>query len=454
MYIDKRVLGLYRQALGAVVLLDRYMGYPSICDFYSRDGIYPGTGPDWILHGDDCRWSTTLHWVQALLGWLMLTRRGGRGCSALLWIVYLSERHRQPIYSTGGDALLVVALMWSALMPQRGDVYSVAVLAMRIQVLMMYTSAALRKLGDLGPLSFRWLSGDAVAQVLACPYYTTQLGRLLLKAPLLCKLLTWSAMAVQGMAPLLFLLDTNSAAYRLYLASLVALHIGMAAAMRLAIFTPICLTCLVLFLPSRKRVVPAQEGSLARMCSAALLALSVAATLWESRDILTDPPYTEETPWVTAAATALRLPMQWRMFIGSATCTWHNVSATTREGSIVADLHALHHGGRKAIGLTPLWQHQHILIHDLHGEYIRAESGGRAEWARQTAHYRDEMGFALGHFYCRRFRALHLSNVTIEVYDHEDRDPRLNPSGDSTTLIWTCMQGRQPGEPRCQSGPD
>lgn len=448
--IDANTLARFRQALGLVVVYDKYLGWSSICDFFSNTGVAPlTTVPDLtrgLLHGlsDDCRWQQALHTLQLALGGLLLLRRGDAAvCSGLLWAVYVSERQRVPIAATHGDGLLVTALLWSSLM-RSGDAPArcVAALGLRLQVLSMYLLAVAHKCIDYGPGSVRWLRGEGVRQSLLCPFHATPMGTWLSGMPGLCRLLTWATMLTQALCPLA-LLVLPAAASRGRLAALLclgAMHVAMELTMQLSIFPAICLACLTLFLPPPPRGGAAAAAPAPRSwpsaLAAVLLVVVAMATVESNRDLPRELCRTaggcgsrlaEEEGWAPlrsaeAVAHAMWINTRWEMYVGYAFCTWHVASAQLRGTTV--DLHRLMHDdalpggeGPRVMGATPLWQYLHLEMHSLHADAHRHRDAAAAAAAMRG---RDRGARMVAAHLCRRYP---VANVSLSILDYAPRVP-------------------------------
>ena len=440
--IDPVTLARFRCALGLVVIYDKYLGWSSICDFFSDAGVAPlMTVPDLtrgLLHGlnDDCRWQQALHGLQLALGGLLLLRcRGAEACSGLLWALYVSERQRVPITATNGDGLLVTALLWSSLM--RSDdapSHCLAALGLRLQVLSMYLVAVAHKCIDYGPGSMQWLRGDAVRQSFLCPLHATPLGTWLGGMPGLCRVLTWTTMLAQTLCPLaLMVLPAASRGSLAALLCLGVMHVAMELTMQLSIFPSVCMACLVLFLPA-----PAGAAAVPRSWRSALagvlLVIVAMATVESNRDLprklCRSAACTMAAPegWAMrsaeAAAHAMWITTRWEMYVGYAFCTWHVASAQLPPRGTTVDLHRLMHTpyalpgeGPRVTGATPLWQYLHLEMHSLHADAHRLRDRDVAEAARRG---RDHGARMVAAHLCRRFA---VDNVTLSLLDYAPRVP-------------------------------
>ena len=430
--IEPATVRLFWAALGAVVLYDKYIGWSSICDFFSWEGMLPlEVVPDLqhgLLHGwsDRCEWPRLLAGLQLLLGGLLLLGRGGRGCCACLWVLYLSERCRTRVAPTGGDGLLAAGLLWGALL--EGGRASPAALGVRLQVCLMYLFAALNKLDYPGEGSLDWVGGRALEQSLACPTYTTALGDLVSQqmagggAPrALGGLATRCVPLLQMVCPAALLLTSGlppRCLWRLRWGlwwGLVAMHLGMGLVLHLGVFSPACLAILVVLLPPRGQPRPATTTTpwLSWGVAVALLGVTVLATFERN-------PCSPSLPGGPAAlpvARALYLPVRWTMFSGSAGCPWVTVAAhlalpgEAEERPV--DLHRYTHEGvvpeatsPPSMGKTPLWEYMNY-------ELVERHTAGMTE-------SRDRMADALGDYYCRRYG---VHNLTVAIRDHAPNAP-------------------------------
>jgi hypothetical protein len=125
----------------------------------------------------------------------------------------------------------------------QGYVCSPASAAILLQVALMYLLTGLGKFNEI------WLSGEAIQNALDYGMISRPGGRALLEYPRLLQVLTWATLGLELVAPGLLLSPWGLRWTRpLALASLVALHLGIEATMRVTVFSFVSLAGLTLFL--------------------------------------------------------------------------------------------------------------------------------------------------------------------------------------------------------------
>ena len=287
--MDPRALALFRMGLAVLALVDLARRWPFIPLFYSNEGVLPN---HYGLFEPINGWSFSLLWsmskvaeVQAffVLGGLALiaflvgykTRLTG----ALSAVVMLSVHARNAMLENGGDVVQQIWWLWSLALPlgQRFSVDAllvdlrarpdagpddlnarptaditpvrrVATVAVFVQLALVYAFNALHKTGST------WSDGVAISYVLEMDKFVTPLGVWLrgVGLPLgLDHALTWSALAIEGAAPLLLLSPWRTVACRrVALLTCVGLHVGIAALLDVGLFSWAMLVGLVALLPA------------------------------------------------------------------------------------------------------------------------------------------------------------------------------------------------------------
>ena len=282
--VDPRGLAALRVAVALLLLADLAWRSRDLVAHYTDAGVlpravlreaYPGLASLAVLHG-----SSGSPWVQgglfalaaALAGALLVGYRT-RLATLLSLLLLVSLHARNPVLLNAGDSVLRRLLLWGLFLPlgarwsvdalrsgrRHEPVLSVATVALLVQVVLVYLVNGLLKLG--GPA---WLSGEAIQLVFALDHLTVGLGDLLAGFPLLLEGfgLLWMAMLLAS--PLLIALrGWPRAAFACLFA---AMHLGMAATMRLGLFPLISVAALLPFLPPRAwdwlvaRLGPAMRG--------------------------------------------------------------------------------------------------------------------------------------------------------------------------------------------------
>src|SRR5262249_40500751 len=149
-----------------------------------------------------------------------------------------------------GDALLRMLLFWAIFLPlERGagqPPRSVAVVALKLQVLFLYWFSAAQKTGA------DWTSGTAVYYALSYGLLTRPVGTWVLGVPWLIAPLTYATLLIEALGPFLLLVPERrwrlrSAGVALFM----ALHAGFLVSMDLGIFSLAGIVAALPFLPAR-----------------------------------------------------------------------------------------------------------------------------------------------------------------------------------------------------------
>lgn len=278
--VDLRALAALRIALGLLVLVDLVFRSFDLVAFYTDAGVLPRS----LLREQYPAFaSLSLHavsgavWTQAVLfaaaalvAVALLVGYRTRLATAVSCVLLVSLHLRNPLVLNGGDAVLRRLLFWGVFLPlgerwsldahlgRSGDarrgwavaprgrpgsrVATIASAALLIQVVLVYATNAVYKLrGDL------WLRGDAVRYVFGLDQLTVGLGNVLADYPGLLVFAdrVWLGLLVSSV----FLLVLTGRARLLLASAFVAMHLGMAATMRLGLFPLISIAALLPFVP-------------------------------------------------------------------------------------------------------------------------------------------------------------------------------------------------------------
>jgi predicted DCC family thiol-disulfide oxidoreductase YuxK len=275
--IDPRSLGLGRIALALVLLFDLLHRAPSIPLWYSNNGLLPNHT---LLWRPPTQWMFSLFYMASwpdeaavgfvicglvylglLLGWRT------RLMQFLSVLAVMSLHSRVPFLENGGDWTLGELTLWTAFLPLgrrfsvdavraslRGrrettaaelsdraalepdisPVVSLAVLAVLLQLANSYLFNALHKGGAT------WRSGTAVSYVIFQDRMVTWFGVWLRPhmSLTLSRILSWSALATEGMLPVLLLSPLyKKVTRRLAVLAIIGLHSGFQAFINLGVFS-------------------------------------------------------------------------------------------------------------------------------------------------------------------------------------------------------------------------
>lgn len=204
--------------------------------------------------------AVTALWV---LGWHT------RAMTFLTWIFLWSLHQRNPALWDGGDNLVQIVLIYTlfadlgavcsadaaqadqqdsraaALRPIRALLHNAALLAVALQLCLVYSTAGLYKVqGEL------WQNGTALYYILrAGDFAWTGFGRLICEHTLVGALLTYSTVVFQVSFPFLFF--AHRATRRLALVAGIGFHLGIGIAMGLITFSMFLISTELLFVPDR-----------------------------------------------------------------------------------------------------------------------------------------------------------------------------------------------------------
>lgn len=265
--LDLRSIALFRILLALLLLSDLALRSFDLSAFYTDAGVLPRHQWLNITH----RWHWSIHaasgelWWQVLLfmlaaafaGALLLGYRS-KLAAAASFVLLASLLNRNGLLLQGGDNLLIVMSFWALFLPlgarysidealqtehrdnpnalpgnafREQPYFSVATIAIVLQVLYLYTFTAFLKTGDA------WVSRfDAAFYAVNLQHFATPIGHWISQFPGLLKASTVYVLAVEFIAPLLVLCPFWWPRLRiigllllgsLHVAFLLMLHIGL-----------------------------------------------------------------------------------------------------------------------------------------------------------------------------------------------------------------------------------
>ena len=279
--IDLRSLALFRAMLGSVLLLDLFLRSADLATFYTDAGVLPrkdllqiGHRWHWSLHtaSGELWWQVVLFVLAALFALALLVGYRTRLATIVSFVMVASLMNRNPLLLQGGDQLLAVICFWAIFLPlgarrsvdaalersRREDpnrlrfapdgaqpYFSVATVAVILQVLYLYTFTAILKTGDAWTSRF-----DAAFYAVNLQHFATPIGAWFSQFPGLLKVATVFVLSVEFVGPILVLLPFAWPWLRLVgLALLVSLHIAFGLMLHIGLFPLIDLTALSLLFP-------------------------------------------------------------------------------------------------------------------------------------------------------------------------------------------------------------
>ena len=272
--IDLRSLGLFRIALGLILLCDLAVRGTSFAGHYGYRGVLP---PEILLKGlmPQAQFSLNLissHWLTqtilfsayALSSAAFLVGFKTRIANALAWIFLLSIQNRNPLVLQGGDELLRMMMCWALFLPMgarfsldsvilpsnlqqpRTEVFSFASAAVLLQLAMVYLFSVVLKSGA------EWVpDGTAVYFALNIEEFAKPIGLWIRQFPSLMKFITLSTWYFEAIGPVLLFVPVGFVFFRiLCILGFVGLHVGLFLSLELGIFPFVSSSCMIPFLPA------------------------------------------------------------------------------------------------------------------------------------------------------------------------------------------------------------
>jgi len=271
---DLRSLALFRVGLALLILGDLIHRSFDLRAFYTDFGVLPR----WVLiqNSDHC---LSLHAMSGSLAFqvILFLIAGGFALMLLLgwrtrlatvvsWVFIVSLHDRNFLILQGGDDLLRMLLFWGMFLPlgARGSVdfalaesappennrhRSMGSIALGIQILLIYWTAAFYKLGQ--PV---WLEdGAGIYYALHLDYLATQTGHWVREAFSMSALsfLSYATLFAElSVAPLLVGTQLRSHWRFLAIVIIVGLHVGFSLVLEVGIFPFVVFTALLAFFPT------------------------------------------------------------------------------------------------------------------------------------------------------------------------------------------------------------
>jgi len=280
--IDLRTLALFRILLAVLILWDLVLRSSDLVAFYTDQGVLARefylalANPwHWSLHAASGAvwWQILLFCLAALIALALLMGYRTRLMAFLSFVLLASLINRNTLILTGGDQLLVVMSFWSLFLPigarwsidaalqpelqnnpnqhrfqpDKPQLYfSVATIAVILQVLYLYFFTALLKTGDA------WISRfDAAFYAVSLDQFATPIAIWLRQFPPLFTVGTVYVLVVEFLAPLLVLLPFAWPRFRIVgLLLLASLHAGFLFMLHIGLFPLIDFMSLSLLIPS------------------------------------------------------------------------------------------------------------------------------------------------------------------------------------------------------------
>lgn len=275
--IDLRTLALFRVCLGSVLLLDLFLRSFDLLQFYTDDGVLGRA--NWVKATNHLHWS--LHaasgqaWFQILLfvvaaicASLLIVGYRTRIMAFCCWVLTASLINRNGYILQGGDELLVILTFWAMFLPIHArysvdaalsrsyehdaneprldnTFFSVATVAVILQVLYLYFFTALLKTGP------HWrVDMNAAFYAVSLQHFATPIGAFMRNFPAFLTFGTWCVMVIEFVGPFLALSPWFHLPLRLVaLVCLYGLHVAFLLMLHIGLFPLIDFTALSLLIP-------------------------------------------------------------------------------------------------------------------------------------------------------------------------------------------------------------
>ena len=271
--IDVRSLGLFRVALGALILIDLAVRFGALEAHYTDAGVVPrhlvwqhGEQPVFLsihLLSGSMYWQALLFIVATVSAVALLIGYRSRLACFMCWVLMLSLHVRNPYVNNLGDWLLVDLLFWSMFLPlgrrfsidalssitpikKDEQVLSLASMAILFQMIVVYFFSVDHKISPI------WhTEGSAVYYALSLDRLVTSFGQELLNLPAeWFQGATFGTLLLERWGPVLVFIPVFTTFVRTStVLAFWTFHLGLAMSMTLGIFPYICIAGWLLFVP-------------------------------------------------------------------------------------------------------------------------------------------------------------------------------------------------------------
>jgi hypothetical protein len=251
--IDVRSVALFRITLGALLFAFDFRWACDYSEFFGSEGVGDSGGSlTWLL----------IFWTIPPLAVCVAVGLAARMTSVVSLVVVCMVQHSARGILQGGDQLLRVLLVWCVLLPiddhwspdrRRGLSFVPGPISSRLitacytaQIVCIYWFAASLKSGS------EWRqSGDALAFALHIEHFTTPLGCVMAKYPAILRPMTFAALVLEILGPVLLLIPSKGNWLRgLAVVLFLGFHlIGMQTLLRIGLFPWACAIAWLPFIP-------------------------------------------------------------------------------------------------------------------------------------------------------------------------------------------------------------
>ncbi len=266
--IDSRSLVAFRIGLGIVLLVDLIIRVTSLAAHYTDAGVMPSA---LVAESYEGTWRWSLHFFSgtvAFQGFLFAVSGVAAFCLAIgfharistmiCWALWASVQTRTPLLQNGADDILRMLLFWAIFLPlpsrsfprrqitsARGGTSTIASAAILLQVSLMYFFAGSWKLtGD-------WINGNELHQILCDGNFARPLAYTLQAFPALTSIAGTAVVLAEHVLPFLLWISPRYWRARCsVVAALALMHLGVEFTLTVGLFSFVCWTALLLFLPT------------------------------------------------------------------------------------------------------------------------------------------------------------------------------------------------------------
>ena len=270
---DPRSLALFRIGLASVLLIDLGKRALSLTAHYTDAGVLPRVAIDqhvvkpiffspFHMLGGSTGFQAALFIISAAVAICLLVGYRSKAAAFLSLLLNVSLQQRNMLILHQADALLSALLLWSLFVPigaryaidarrheapgLRDPIVSTGTVGLFLQVALVYFTTFLFKIDlDL------WRNGDALWVTLNIDTYVTAIGQRLLEYPDLLRGITWSALVIEAIGPLLLLSPVANARMRcLGILLFLYLHIGIWFCLSIGLFQTLSVVAMFPFFPA------------------------------------------------------------------------------------------------------------------------------------------------------------------------------------------------------------
>jgi hypothetical protein len=271
-YLDLRMLACFRIGLGAITLWDLACRAGAFKAHYGLSGVLPPS--EAALYADFNAllpfhlWFTSnvqqafLFLAHGLAAIALILGVKTRWMTVICWLFLNSLHIRNPVVLYGADRQLAALFFWAMFLPLgarwsfdmkqrlewkgKARVEGWLSAGFILQVALIYFTSAWSKSGA------SWTDGTAVAYALNIDTYTSDLGRSLLRFPIMLSALTYGTFVIEWIAPLLLLGGPYIFLRRVGCWILIGLQLGFLIFMDLGLFPLVSILALIAIIPIRK----------------------------------------------------------------------------------------------------------------------------------------------------------------------------------------------------------